>query len=59
MKIGLIGTAAIAALVVVGCGKKESAAEAEKKAEAKPAPAPSNQEDINAKIDDILAGMSL
>ena len=37
MKIGLIGTAAIAALVVVGCGKKESAAEAEKKAEAKPA----------------------
>ena len=39
MKIGLIGTAAIAALVVVGCGKKESAAEAEKKAEAKPAAA--------------------
>ena len=38
MKIGLIGTAAIAARVVVGCGKKESAAEADK-AEAKPAAA--------------------
>ena len=36
MKIGLIGTAAVAAIMVVGCGKKEAPAE-EEKAAAKPA----------------------
>ena len=38
MKIGLIGTAALAAMVVVGCGKKDAAADGEK-ADAKPADA--------------------
>ena len=38
MKIGLIGTAALAAMVVVGCGKKDAAADGDKAA-AKPAEA--------------------
>ena len=38
MKIGLIGTAALAAMVVVGCGKKDVAADGDKAA-AKPADA--------------------
>ena len=38
MKIGLIGTAALAAMVVVGCGKKDAAADGDKAA-AKPADA--------------------
>ena len=38
MKIGLIGTAALAAMVVVGCGKKDVAADGDK-ADAKPAAA--------------------
>lgn len=38
MKIGLIGTAALAAMMVVGCGKKDAAADGDKAA-AKPADA--------------------
>ena len=38
MKIGLLGTAALAAMVVVGCGKKDAAADGDKAA-AKPAEA--------------------
>ena len=41
MKIGLIGTAALAAMVVVGCGKKDAVADGDKAA-AKPATAASS-----------------
>ena len=51
MKIGLIGTAALAAMVVVGCGKKDAAADGDKAA-AKPAVASVDPKKVAVQVND-------
>lgn len=54
MKIGLIGTAAVAAMMVVGCGKKDAAADGGKTAEtaAKPAAAAVDPKKVAVQVND-------
>ncbi len=54
MKIGLIGAAAVAAIVVVGCGKKDAAADGDKSAEAaaKPAAAAVDPQKVAVQVND-------